>query len=221
MGAALVHLGADFDSTTELPIRRWSEKCMVHALECEGVLGARHLTKTDWPGAGTNPRHLILFERADASPLRSAPYPPSLSEEFAPYLSLTHSTYRAIDEPRKGSTRVTGTAILHVTVDVHPQHHDDFLRWYAEEHVPAVLEAPGMLGARRYADIDLQPGMRRPDGRHDYCTLYEMENASVITRPETLAASARGACPDTLQPHRVASNAVYQEVSQLQRNTGT
>ena len=39
-----------------------------------------------------------------------------------------------------------------------------------------------------------------------------MEDAGVVDRPETRAAGARGACPPSIQPHRVARNAVYDEV---------
>ena len=69
-----------------------------------------------------------------------------------------------------------------------------------------------MLGVRRFENASLASGRPLDPGQHTYCTYYEMEDAGVLTRPETLAAAARGACPPELAPHRVVVNHVYEEI---------
>ena len=65
-----------------------------------------------------------------------------------------------------------------------------------------------MIGARRFENIQLGAGAPG----HRFCTVYEMEDAEVIGRPEMAAASEKGACPADLAPHRTAYNHVYEEI---------
>jgi len=136
----------------------------------------------------------------------------SIPDSFSGRMSFQRSVYRELSAPSQLDPPLTGAAILHVTVDVERAYHDPFLKWYAEIHVPAVLEAPGMLGARRFENVELEAGEPLRAGQHAYCTIYEMEDASVIGRPEIVEAARKGACPADLEPHRIAVNHVYEEI---------
>lgn len=63
-----------------------------------------------------------------------------------------------------------------VAMDVDPDKETRFNKWYNEEHVPALLKVPGVLGAYRYVSLE---------GRPKYTAIYELDNPSV-------RASARG-----------------------------
>ena len=87
-----------------------------------------------------------------------------------------------------------GTAILHVMMDVEPAWDDELNAWYAEEHLPRLLEVPGMLAARRFVDADWAGspfshggGDDAADGRHQYMATYELVDADVVTTPEYAA----------------------------------
>jgi hypothetical protein len=125
---------------------------------------------------------------------------------------ITCRAYRELDPPARPHTHEIGSAILHVQVIVDPDFDDRFLGWYINEHVPAVLDAPGMIAARRFEQVHLGSNTDADGGPRIYRTVYEMTEASVIRQPETLEASLRGACPAELAPHRQASNQVYAEV---------
>ena len=68
-----------------------------------------------------------------------------------------------------------------------------------------------MLGARRFQNVELVGGAPLPAGQRAYCTLYEMESADAMVRPEMAEAARKGACPPGLEPHRRATNHVYEE----------
>jgi hypothetical protein len=69
-----------------------------------------------------------------------------------------------------------------------------------------------MIGAQRFENVELEAGDPLRAGQHTYCTIYEMQDASVIGHPEIAEAARKGACPADLEPHRVAFNHVYDEI---------
>lgn len=214
-GSALLHLATEIPAEHAPGFDRWCEGHVRSNLELPGFLAARRFVRNDdWPGAGSAATYLTLYDLEDTSALSSdayAAHDQSVPDAYARQLRFVRSVYREIGERPEPDTQQTGRAILHVTVDVDPDYTEPFLAWYANEHVPAVLEAPGMIAARRFENVLARDSAPLPDGQHTYCTLYEMEEADVISRPETLQASARGACPPSLEPHRVAANRVYEE----------
>lgn len=134
-------------------------------------------------------------------------------------------------ERRRGPT---GPAILHVRVEVEPHYETRFLEWYVGVHVPAILDAPGMLSARRYQRIPLARLGHESDAfrRHvaleapgtferlHYFTVYEMEAVDVVGREATQRCARKGACPPELEAHRAASNQVYTEVARFTSDAG-
>jgi hypothetical protein len=212
----LLHVGVEVDPGADAIFERWCEARIREGIERPGLSSARLLVKhPDHPGVGESPRHLVLYEAESESAARSAAGHESETDvpsELAGRLQSQRALYRGIgDHPGQDGTRRLGPAILHVTVDVEAEWRGAFLDWYVGVHVPAVLEAPGMLGARRFENALLASGEAIPKGQHAYCTIYEMADADLIGRPETQAASARGLCPAMIAPHRVAMNFVYAE----------
>lgn len=156
-----------------------------------------------WSGAGQAPLFLMVREeRLSIATEARASEPPTAG-------AGRHSlgVYRPLEPPDEW-TAPGGQGLLYVRVDVEPAFLDPFVDWYVGEHVPAIVSAPGMLGARRYENVALEGGLA-PPGEHRFCTLYDMEAADVVGRAGTLEASDRGACPAGLAPHRRAHNAAY------------
>ncbi|AHH17611.1 hypothetical protein NONO_c28190 [Nocardia nova SH22a] len=62
--------------------------------------------------------------------------------------------------------------------------YDTYAKWYDEEHIPQVMDAPGMLGAQRFliADTKPIPGSKELDFGH--LALYEMEGSAEGFREE-------------------------------------
>ncbi len=212
----MLEIGAEVDPEVEAAFERWCEDQRSALLALPGSVAARHFVRyAAHAGAGENPKYMALFELEAASALapqvdadRDPPLPAALSGRVHSRRAL----YREIGASPQRRSPPTGAAILHVTVDVAPGYRDAFLAWYAGVHVPAVLGAPGMLGARRFERVALAARPARRAAHHSYCTLYEMEDARVIDRPELALAASRGACPAELAPHRVACHQVYEEI---------
>ncbi len=59
---------------------------------------------------------------------------------------------------------------LIVETDVEPEMEDEFNRWYDEEHIPGLLNVPGVIMARR--------GINTGNGQR-YIAIYEHENLNV------------------------------------------
>ncbi|MEZ4331503.1 MAG: DUF4286 family protein [Myxococcota bacterium] len=215
-GPIVLQLGTEVDDAIALDFERWCEDHLRDNLRLPGFLSGRRLRRsTTSPPNATSPASLTLYQLEAASALETPEYAGrrvSMPAHFANRLRFERALYRALDEPDGVAALPVGRAILHVAIDVEPQWRDRFVEWYATVHVPAVLEAPGMLAARRFEHVELTRGSALPPGQHPYCALYEMEATDLLTRPETLAAAARGACPPDLAAHRVSTSQVYEEV---------
>jgi antibiotic biosynthesis monooxygenase (ABM) superfamily enzyme len=57
-----------------------------------------------------------------------------------------------------------------VRMDVDPEGEKRFNEWYNEEHIPALLEVPGVRGAYRYASLE---------GTPKYVAIYELDDPEV------------------------------------------
>lgn len=67
------------------------------------------------------------------------------------------------------------SSLLHVMMDVDPEHEEEFNRWYWEEHVPERVALPGFLSARRFV---------AKMGEPKYLAIYELESADALETPE-------------------------------------
>ena len=65
-----------------------------------------------------------------------------------------------------------GAAVVAIWNDVAPEGRDQFYEWHNHEHMPERVGIPGFLRGRRYRAIDAAA---------EYFTLYEAEDAAVLT----------------------------------------
>ena len=212
----LLHIGTDVDAAIAHDFERWCEDHVADNLRLPGFVSVRRLRRSEaQPAAGESPSSLTLYQLEDTSALETPEYlgrKVTMPPHFSGRIRSRRSLYLELGAQPGVRTQSIGPAFLHVTVDVEPDWRERFIEWYVKVHVAAVLDAPGMLGVRRFETVDLASGRPLGPGQHTYCTLYEMEDAGVIARPTTLASASRGACPPELAPHRVAFNHTYEEI---------
>lgn len=84
-----------------------------------------------------------------------------------------------------------------VRMDVDPEVEAQFNAWYNDEHVPALLEVPGVTGASRYAAIEGSP---------KYVAIYEMETPTVRASDTWKTAVMETPRPPGVTPKNVTRN---------------
>ncbi len=222
--AGLLYLTTDLDpglgAEAVGEFDRWAEQHARENLAFPGFRTARRLAKhSAYTGVGPAHDRLTLYRLEDLAALESretARPRGGLPTQFEGRIRFERSLFRCLDDtPTIQDDAARGRAILHVRVDVDATYEGPFLDWYVGVHVPAVLSAEGMLGARRYIEVPRAVTARsgiEPEPLR-FLTIYEMAGPDVVSRPATLVASQQGACPPELAPHRVARNRVYDELS--------
>jgi hypothetical protein len=77
---------------------------------------------------------------------------------------------RAKKRPAKRAAKKPRGLLL-VMMDIHPEHEEEFERWYAEEHLPDRANCPGFLTARRFRAIE---------GGPKYMAFYDLDGPEVL-----------------------------------------
>lgn len=78
--------------------------------------------------------------------------------------------------------------ILVVQSDPLEGQHDEFNEWYDAEHLPAVLDVPGFVSARRFRAA---PSVHGEEPAHEYLAIYEIESDDLAQTLADLSAAAR------------------------------
>ncbi len=79
-----------------------------------------------------------------------------------------------------------GAAVLNVVMDVDRGALDLFHGWYDEEHLPRLVQVPGINAARRFRAVD---GSLPGPERDRFLALYELRDVDVVTSDEFAGAS--------------------------------
>jgi hypothetical protein len=83
-----------------------------------------------------------------------------------------------------------------VQMDIPPEHEADFNRVYDTEHVPEILQVPGVRACSRYVvETTNREGLAR------YLAIYELDSADVMQSAAWLAASEKGDWAPKIRPH--------------------
>ena len=76
-------------------------------------------------------------------------------------------------------------AVYRVTVEIAPESEQAWVRWQTDEHIPAVVEQPGFLGATLWKDRE-----RAADGWARYVIHYRSESLAAIEAYQRSAETA-------------------------------
>jgi antibiotic biosynthesis monooxygenase (ABM) superfamily enzyme len=67
------------------------------------------------------------------------------------------------------------TTLFIVKATIPPDKEAAFNRWYNEEHVPQVLQFPGLVSARRYKSLE-------GEDKYQYMAVYELQDEATYQR---------------------------------------
>lgn len=94
--------------------------------------------------------------------------------------------------------------VLVVSMDVDPAHEDEFNEIYDVEHIPYLLEVPGVRAAGRMKGVDGAMSVggeirQMPAPSPAYSAVYEIDSPDVVTSPQWQEAVERGRWPSMRQ----------------------
>ena len=213
----------------------------VHSKEwisCPGIKTIRRFELTPGMPEGWDvpaPRHLIVYELTRLDVLASNEYktlaekvplcPPEMDRlTSTDTLKLTGGVVQQII-PENQEYEVPAEASYLLAVGhagIPDEVEEEYHAWYNTEHIPAYLEIPGFLSARRFQRTDQHtpvPGLSVTGA--DYVALYDLSNNQVFGSPEF---KVRGVTPWSTRirsytwPRRKMNN-LYKSV--LTKNTKT
>ena len=100
---------------------------------------------------------------------------------------------------------VTAPYLFVVSMDVDPAHEDLFNEVYDNEHIPYLLEVPGVLGAQRMTTEPFKVSIGgeikdQPAAKPRYTAIYELETPDALTSDAWKEAVERGRWP-SVRPH--------------------
>ncbi len=100
-----------------------------------------------------------------------------------------------------------GSYLFIVSMDVAADKEDLFNEVYDQEHVPLLLEVPGVLSVRRYKTAPLRLSLGGEvqeivaEGEPTYTAIYELESADVLLSDAWAEAVEAGRWPSEVRPH--------------------
>jgi hypothetical protein len=94
------------------------------------------------------------------------------------------------------------TYLYIVRMDVDPATESAFNAWYNDEHLPALLQVPGVIAAYRYASLE---------GTPKFIAIYELESPTVRTSDAWKHAVEMTPRPLGVTPQHVTRN-VYAQI---------
>ena len=151
---------------------------MGERLGIPGFLSARRWVRDCEPGEG---RYLATYELNNPGVLETPEYLAHVGDHFTPWskrcLGRTTVFRRWACEqiaPGNQSPDQSARALFLACGDVPAAHEEEFNRWYDIEHLPLLLQVPGVLGARRF---------RASTGSPRYIALYDLTGADVPDHP--------------------------------------
>ena len=151
---------------------------MAERLSIPGFLSARRWRRDCKDGEG---RYLATYELTSPGVLESPDYLAHVGDNQSPWskrcLGKTTVFRRWACEQIVPGNRLpdeSAAAVFLACGDVPAAHEEEFHRWYDIEHLPLLLQVPGVLGARRF---------RASTGSPRYIALYDLVDESVPQHP--------------------------------------
>ena len=156
---------------------------MAERLSIAGFLSARRWRRECKDGEG---RYLATYELTSPGVLETPEYLAHVGEHFTPWSKRclgAATVFRrwACEQivPGNQAPDQAASALFLACGDVPAAHEEEFNRWYDIEHLPLLLQVPGVLGARRF---------RALSGSPRYIALYDLSDISAPEHPQWKAA---------------------------------
>lgn len=156
---------------------------MAERLSIAGFLSARRWQRDCAPGEG---KYLATYELTSEDVLQTPGYLAYVGDNFTPWSKRCLGKLRvfrrwACEQTVPGNRAPDEkAAALYLACDEVPGAHEaEFNRWYDMEHLPLLLQVPGVLGARRF---------RASSGSPAHVALFDLADEAVTQHPAWQAA---------------------------------
>lgn len=195
MGKGILIAAMNFSDVAEDEFHDWYDtEHIPERLAVPGFLNAER-----WIGAANQRDSLALYDLDNVGVLHSAPYLAVGGANGSPWTKRVTGRTRSIIR-LEGEQILPGdalapvgqaAALLFISMNVAPEHENEFNEWYNVEHLPALGGVPGVLAARRY---------RGSGATQRYCAIYHFANPNV---PNSAAWKTAANTPWTerMRPH--------------------
>jgi len=176
-GTGLLVVWTDIAAEYEVEFNEWYDK--EHIPQLLGVPGFE--TGRRYQAVDGIPKYIAISQLADENVLKSNAFravrenPTAWARKITPQFRDTQrGVFRQIfshkNSPEKGAEFV-----LTVRLNTPADHEKDFNDWYNEDHIPALVDVPGVYCARRYTAVEGDP---------KYLAVYKMRNSKAAKSPE-------------------------------------
>ena len=111
---------------------------------------------------------------------------------------------------------MTSRTILMASMDVEPEYEDLFNEVYDREHVPYLMQVPGVRSVTRWKGVPFEFALggeirQMPAPQPRYTAIYELDGPQVLASREWAEAVERGRWASEVRPHtRNRSHAVFE-----------
>jgi len=195
-GGRAVILGCFKDVPREIEAdwNRWYETSHIPArLALPGFLAARRfegcggdyryvsLYELETPDAVTGEGYLALKRKETALP------DSSLEARTLKFPGFVRGVYQQV-YPQTPYRLADTLYVLVVAHDVPPARDDAFAAWYETEHIPAILQVPGIVTARRFRLVQHAGASVAPDVRPRHLAIYDVISPDVLDSQQFIAA---------------------------------
>ena len=108
--------------------------------------------------------------------------------------------------------------LLLISMDIPPDKEQLFNEVYETEHVPNLMQVPGVRSVCRCAkrDATMNIGAQlipvNGDGEPSYLVIYELDDPAVVTSDTWASALRKGRWPTEVSPHTVNRHVVMHEI---------
>ena len=156
---------------------------LAERLSIPGFISARRWQRDCAPGEG---KYLATYELTSEDVLQTPAYLAYVGDNFTPWskrclgrLSLFRRWACVQTVPGNRAPDESANALALACHEVPAEHEAEFNRWYDMEHLPLLLQVPGVLAARRF---------RASSGTPDHVALFDLVNEEVVLHPAWSAA---------------------------------
>jgi len=175
MAKGILIAAMDFSAAPEDEFHDWYD--LEHIPERLAIPGCRNAQR--WIGVDNPKISLATYDLDEVGVLQSPPYQAIAGANSSPWTKRTARFRKSLMRfegtqlfPGDKTAPADAAALLLVSMNVAPEHENEFNEWYNTEHIPALGSVPGTLSARRY---------RGTGATQRYAALYHLAAPDVVS----------------------------------------
>ena len=194
MAKGLLIAAFNYANANEDEFHDWYD--LEHMPERQAVSGFGNCER--WIGAENSSESIATYDLDTIEVLRSDAYRAIAYGNLSPWSKrITGKCDRVLRFegvqilPGEEEAPIGAGGLLVFAVNVATKFENDFNSWYTQEHIPALLEVPGVLSARRFMGTE---------GSHQYIAVYHLD-APEVTKSEAWSKAINTPWNSRIRPH--------------------